>query len=109
MFFILCDNWKKLLSTKIHRYTEIFLNVMLLFSLKPVFWKKSLFYASLSPQQQFNGNIKIKLIKFRNFLLIFVTNFTFMAVPDFSLQLNFFFTNYIFLHKLKTFLEACFL
>ena len=49
MFFILCDNWKTLLFMKVCRYSEIFLSAMLLLSLKPVFWKKSVFYA-LSPQ-----------------------------------------------------------
>ena len=49
MFFILCDNWKTLLFMKVCRYSEIFLSAMLLLSLKPVFWKKSAFYA-LSPQ-----------------------------------------------------------
>ena len=48
MFFILCDNWKTLLFMKVCRYSEIFLSAMLLLSLKPVFWKKSVFYA-LSP------------------------------------------------------------
>ena len=49
MFFILCDNWKTLLFMKVCRYSEIFLSAMLLLSLKPVFWKKSVFHA-LSPQ-----------------------------------------------------------
>ena len=49
MFFILCDNWKTLLFMKVCRYSEIFLSAMLLLSLKPVFWKKSIFYA-LAPQ-----------------------------------------------------------
>ena len=49
MFFVLCDNWKTLLFMKVCRYSEIFLSAMLLLSLKPVFWKKSAFYA-LSPQ-----------------------------------------------------------
>ena len=48
MFFILCDNWKTLLFIKVYRYCGIFLYAMLLLSLKPVFWKKSVFYA-LSP------------------------------------------------------------
>ena len=48
-FFILCDNWKTLVFLKIQHYSEIFLGAMLLLSLKPVFWKKSVFYA-LSPQ-----------------------------------------------------------
>ena len=45
MFFILCDNWKTLLFMKVCRYSEIFLSAMLLLFLKPVFWKKSVFYA----------------------------------------------------------------
>ena len=49
MFFILCNNWKTLLFMKVCHYSEIFLSAMLLLSLKPVFWKKSTFYA-LSPQ-----------------------------------------------------------
>ena len=49
VFFILWDNWKTLLLMKVCRYFEIFLSTMLLLSLKPVFWKKSAFYA-LSPQ-----------------------------------------------------------
>ena len=49
MFFILCDNWKTLLFMKVCCCSEIFLSAMLLFSLRPVFWKKSTFYA-LSPQ-----------------------------------------------------------
>ena len=49
MFFVLCNNWKTLLCIKVYRYSEIFLTDMLLLSLKPVFWKKSVFYV-LSPQ-----------------------------------------------------------
>ena len=44
MFFVLCDNWKALLLMKVYRYSEIFLSAMLLLSLKPVFWKMSVFY-----------------------------------------------------------------
>ena len=49
MFFILCDTWKKLLFMKVYRCSEIVLSAMLLLSLKPVYCKKSVFYA-LSPQ-----------------------------------------------------------
>ena len=49
MFFILCDKWKTLFFMKVCRCSETFLSAMLLLSLKPVFWKKSIFYA-LSPQ-----------------------------------------------------------
>ena len=49
IIFSLCDNWKTLLFTKVCHCSEIFLSAMLLLFLKPVFWKKSVFYA-LSPQ-----------------------------------------------------------
>ena len=39
-FFILCDNWKKMLFMKVCRYSEIFLSAMLLLSLKPVYLKE---------------------------------------------------------------------
>ena len=45
MFFILCDTWKKLLFMKVYRCSEIVLSAMLLLSLKPVYCKKSVFYA----------------------------------------------------------------
>ena len=47
--FILYDNQKTLLFVKVYRYSETFLSANLLLSLRPVFWKKSAFYA-LSPQ-----------------------------------------------------------
>ena len=58
MFFILCDNWKTLLFLKVFRYTEIFLTAMLLFTLKPVFWKKSVFYAAY-PQLQYDAKTNV--------------------------------------------------
>ena len=44
MFFILCDNWETLLFIIVYRYSEIVFTAMLLPSLKPVFWRKSIFY-----------------------------------------------------------------
>ena len=49
MFFILCDTWKKLLFMKVYRCSDIVWSAMLLLSLKPVYCKRSVFYA-LSPQ-----------------------------------------------------------
>ena len=48
MFFILCENWKALLFMIVYRYSEILLTVMSLLSLKPLFWRKSVFHP-LSP------------------------------------------------------------
>ena len=45
MFFILCDNWKTLLFMKVYRFPEIFLDTILILSMKTVFWKKAVFYA----------------------------------------------------------------
>ena len=45
MFFVPCDNWKTLFFLKVCRYCEIFSTAILSFSLKQVFWKKSVFYA----------------------------------------------------------------
>ena len=47
--FVLCDIWKTLLFIIVYSYSEIVLTTMLLLSLKPLFWRKSVFYA-LSPQ-----------------------------------------------------------
>ena len=44
MFFVPCDNWKTLFFLKVCRYCEIFSTAILSFSLKQVFWKKSVFY-----------------------------------------------------------------
>ena len=44
-FFVPCDSWKTLFFLKVCRYYEIFSNPVLSFSLKQVFWKKSVFYA----------------------------------------------------------------
>ena len=44
MFFVPCDNWKTLFFLKVCRYSEIFSTAILPFSLKQVFWKKSVFY-----------------------------------------------------------------
>ena len=56
------------------------------------------------------SNSKTKL-NFLNFLIC-VTNFTFVTVPYFSLEMKFFFINKIFLNneifQFKTSLEACF-
>ena len=93
IFFILCDNWKTLFFMKVCRYFEIFLSTMLLLSLKPVFWKKSVFYA-LPPQYQHDANTKVPR-KSCLFFLIFVTNFTLVTVLDVSLQIKFFFINNI--------------
>ena len=49
MFFILCDSWKILLFIKVYRDSETVFTIMLLLSLKPLFWKKLAFYA-LFPQ-----------------------------------------------------------
>ena len=49
IFFILCDNWKALLFIILCGYFEIIITNILLLSLKPVFWRKFVFYA-LSPQ-----------------------------------------------------------
>ena len=47
--FILCDNWKTLISIIVYFYSDILFTAMLLLSLKPLFWRKSVFYA-LPPQ-----------------------------------------------------------
>ena len=106
MFFILCDNWTTLLFMKVCRYFEIFLSAMLLLSLKPVFCKKYVFLwvIFIITIWCWYESSKIKP-NFLNFL-IFVTNFTFVYVPYFSLQIKFFFINEIF--KLKTSLGAFF-
>ena len=44
MFFVPCDNWKTLFFLKVCRCCEIFSTAILPFSLKQVFWKKSVFY-----------------------------------------------------------------
>ena len=44
MFFILCDNWKTSLFTKVCRYFENFLSAMLLLSLKTVFERSPYFF-----------------------------------------------------------------
>ena len=44
MFFTPCDNWKTLFSVNVCRSFEIFSTVILLLSLKQVFWQKSVFY-----------------------------------------------------------------
>ena len=44
MFLVPCDNWKTLFFLKVCRYCEIFSTAILSFSLKQVFWKKSVFY-----------------------------------------------------------------
>ena len=44
MFFIPCDSWKTLFFLRVCRYCEIFSTAILSFSLKQVFWKKSVFY-----------------------------------------------------------------
>ena len=46
MFFVPYDNWKTFFFLKVCRYREIFSTAILSFSLKQVFWKKSLFYAN---------------------------------------------------------------
>ena len=58
MLFILCDTWKTLLFMKLYRSPETVLSDMLLLSLKPVYCKKSVFYA-LSPQQQYDANTDV--------------------------------------------------
>ena len=45
MFFIPCDSWKTLFFLRVCRYCEIFSTAILSFSLKQVFWKKSVFCA----------------------------------------------------------------
>ena len=42
--FILCDNWKILFFIQIYCYLEFAETVVLLCSLKQVFWKKFAFY-----------------------------------------------------------------
>ena len=44
MFFIPCDSWKTLFFLRVCRYCEIFSAAILLFSLKQVFWKTSVFW-----------------------------------------------------------------
>ena len=58
MFFILYDTWNTLLFMKVYRSSETVLREMLLLSLKPIYCKKSLFYA-LSPQQQYDANTNV--------------------------------------------------
>ena len=48
-FFVLWYNWEVLLLIIVYHYSEIVLSAILLLSLKPVFWKKSIYYA-LCPQ-----------------------------------------------------------
>ena len=58
MFVILCDS-KALLFIIVYRYSEIILTaMMLLLSLNPEIWRKSVFYA-LSPQTQYDANTKV--------------------------------------------------
>ena len=59
-----------------------FWSAMLLLSLKPVFWKSSVFYL-LSLQSEYDANTKVPKYSWLSFL-IFLTNFTFVTVPDFS-------------------------
>ena len=59
MFFILCDTWKTLPFMKVYRCSETVLSDILLLSLKPVYCKKSVFYA-LSPQQQYDAKPKFQ-------------------------------------------------
>ena len=49
IFFFPCHLWKALFFMEVYHYSEVFLTAMLLLSLKPAFWKKSVFY-SLSRQ-----------------------------------------------------------
>ena len=44
MFLVPCDNWKMLFFLKVCRYCEIISTLTLSFSLKQMFWKKSVFY-----------------------------------------------------------------
>ena len=44
LFFVPCDSWKTLFFLKVCGYCEIFSTAILPFSLKQVFWKKSVFY-----------------------------------------------------------------
>ena len=60
MFFILCDTWNTLLFMKVYRYSETVLSAMLLLSLKPLYCKKSVFYA-LSAQQQYDTDANTKI------------------------------------------------
>ena len=88
------DCWKTLFFKKVYRYPEIFLTAMLLLSLKPVFWKKSIFLRYLHTK----GMMLIPRFKNKADYAssIFGTNFTVVTVPYFSLPIKFFFIKDIF-------------
>ena len=96
MTLIPCDNWKTLPFIKVYHFSKVILTAMLLLSLKTVFWKKSVFYA-LFPQKQCD-----LMPKFRNkaiiyyALHIFVSNLTFVAVPNFLYKWSFFVTWFLY-------------
>ena len=94
MFFVPCDSLKTLFFLKVWSYCEIFSTAILSFSLKQVFWKKSVFYAistitvlilmlMLSSKK---SDPKLYLYYFKNFFVItFFTLFIFLTAPHFSL------------------------
>ena len=84
MFLISCDNWKTLLIIKVYRYSEIFLTTMLL-----LFYWSQCFERSSYFMHYLHNSSAILILKFQNKAdtasQIFVTTFTFAAVPNFSL------------------------
>ena len=99
-FFVPCDSWKTLFFLKICRYSEVFSTAILSFSLKQVFWKKSVFYIistiTVQSNTDVNANFQNKAIVYythtdlkniRSWLFydnVFYTLY-FMTVPHFSL------------------------
>ena len=66
-FLIPCDKWKKLIFLNACRYFEIFSTAMLLFSLKELFWKKSVFYII------FHNYNTVLIPKFQNVAVLYYT------------------------------------
>ena len=60
MFFVPRDNWRSLFFLKVFRYCEIFSTVIFSFSLKQVFWKKSVFYIISTVTVQSNTDVNVK-------------------------------------------------
>ena len=73
MFFVPFDNWKTLFFLKVCRYCVIFSTARLSFSLKQVFWKKSVFHVtSRIIEQQCSANTNDNA-KFPNKAIVYYT------------------------------------
>ena len=105
IFFVPCDNWKKLFFLKVCRYCEIFLTAILSFSLKQVFLKEIRILRYLHNNSvvlilmpSFEKIYPIlylymleKLSYVADFFITFFTLLTFLTVPHFNLKNSFFF------------------